>query len=115
MLWLPASCPMVAVEKGTGQADWVDALTVAFDSISRKMDAPEGIQLLKSSAVKRVVLVSNFLQAVGQLGLKLLLGETDGTCAAPCCISSCMRTPLWEAAAALVAWPGPDRPAHADM
>ena len=57
----PAYCLGVVCLQGTGSSDFLDALTVAVDSLHTTIDArPE---LGKANVVKRVVLVSNFLDA----------------------------------------------------
>ena len=47
--------------QGTGSSDFVDALTVAVDQLHRTVnDRPD---LGKANVVKRIVLISNFLDA----------------------------------------------------
>lgn len=71
----------LSVPYGTGSSDFVDALTVALDSLFRAMDSRP--DLLRGAVTKRVVLVSNFLQAVScgwMGGGRVLKGKSLKNC-----------------------------------
>ena len=57
---------MRAVPRGLGATDWVDALTVALDSLNRTIEERPVLKVPK--VMKKILLVSNFLAPVGRVG-----------------------------------------------